>query len=63
MPVVRWFRSTWCDLRRELRASFEELSPAGRWVIRLSLPLLVPIYFFATFVEDLIDGPDRGGFA
>lgn len=60
---MRWFRATWFELRTELAASLKELTPGGRFLIRLFLPLLVPLYFAAVFVEDLIDGPDHGGFA
>ncbi len=58
----RWFVATWVEFRIELGASMKELTPGGRWVIRFFLPLVVPIYFAAVFVEDLIGGPDRGGF-
>ncbi len=61
--MLRWFRATWIELRIELAASLKELTPGGRFLIRLFLPVLVPIWFAAVFVEDLIGGPDRGGFA
>jgi len=59
--VRRWFLATWRDLRAELSASLPELTPGGRFLIRLFLPLLVPLYFLARFVEDLLGGPDTGG--
>ena len=52
--VRRWFVATWRDFRTELAASFAELTPGGRLLIRFFLPLLVPIYFAAVFVEDLL---------
>jgi len=54
--VRRWFLATWREFRTELAASFAELTPGGRLLIRVFLPLLVPIYFVAVFFEDLLGG-------